>query len=131
MLCWGTITLSNLATCTEEIISWMDSNKLKLNTDKTEIMVTGVPSVLSQVSEKSINIDHCEIYFQNSVRYLGVKQDPVLTMKDQVSSVCSACYLELRRIATIKKFLNRYATAKLVSAGVLSRLDYCNGCTGP
>ena len=122
-----TIALSNLASCTEDIISWMDSNKLKLNTDKTEIMVVGIQSVLSQVSEKSITLDNYEISFQRSVKYLGIKLDPVLSMKDQVSSVCSACYLELRRISSIKKFLNRDAITKLVSACVLSRLDYCNG----
>ena len=56
-----------------------------------------------------------------------MKLDPVLTMNDYVSSVCSACYLELRSISSIKQFLNRDAITKLVSACVLSRLDYCNG----
>ena len=39
---------------------------------------------------------------------------------------CSACYFELRRLASIRRFLTSTATATLVSAFVLSRIDYCN-----
>ena len=44
-------------------------------------------------------------------------------------SVCMSDSLsvhELRRIASIKKFLPREAVVKLVTSTVLSRLDYCN-----
>ena len=36
------------------------------------------------------------------------------------------CYFELRRLAYIRRFLTSTATASLVSAFVLSRIDYCN-----
>ena len=36
------------------------------------------------------------------------------------------CYFELRRLASICRFLTSTATATLVSAFVLSRIDYCN-----
>ena len=36
------------------------------------------------------------------------------------------CYIELRRLASIRRFLTSTATATLVSAFVLSRIDYCN-----
>ena len=35
-------------------------------------------------------------------------------------------YFELRRLASIRRFLTSTATATLVSAFVLSRIDYCN-----
>ena len=47
-------------------------------------------------------------------------------MKNQISSVCRSCFLELRRIASIKKYLNKEALITLISTKVLSRLDYCN-----
>ena len=34
--------------------------------------------------------------------------------------------MELRRLASIRRFLTSTATATLVSAFVLSRIDYCN-----
>ena len=36
------------------------------------------------------------------------------------------CYFELRRLASIRRFLTSTATATLVSAFVMSRIDYCN-----
>ena len=118
--------ISDLAECTNDVLKWMNNNKLKLNTDKTEIMKVGVTSCLSRVSEKSMTVDGSNIMFQDNVKYLGVKLDSTLSMKNQVSSVCRSCFLELRRIASIKKYLSRDAITKLVISNVLSRLDYCN-----
>ena len=43
-----------------------------------------------------------------------------------VSNIARTCYFELRRLAYIRRFLTSTATATLVSAFVLSRIDYCN-----
>ena len=43
-----------------------------------------------------------------------------------VSNIARSCYFELRRLASIRRFLTSTATAILVSAFVLSRIDYCN-----
>ena len=104
----------------------MDSNKLKLNPDKTEVIKVGVPSCLRQIKDNSIELEDSSIDFQQCVKYLGVKLDSTLTMKDHISSVCRACFLELRRIASIRQYLSREAVTKLVSASILSRIDYCN-----
>ena len=47
-------------------------------------------------------------------------------MNAHVSNIARTCYLELRRLASIRRFLTSTATATLVSAFVLSRIDYCN-----
>ena len=47
-------------------------------------------------------------------------------MNAHVSNVAQTCYFELRRLASIRRFLTSTATATLVSAFVLSRIDYCN-----
>ena len=43
-----------------------------------------------------------------------------------VSNIARTCYFELRRLASIHRFLTSTATATLVSAFVLSRIDYCS-----
>ena len=43
-----------------------------------------------------------------------------------VSNIARTCYLELRRLASIRRFQRSTASATLVSAFVLSRIDYCN-----
>ena len=47
-------------------------------------------------------------------------------MNAHVSNIARTCYFELRRLASIRRFLTGTATATLVSAFVLSRIDYCN-----
>ena len=49
-----------------------------------------------------------------------------LTMNAHVSNISRTCYFELRRLASIRRFLTCTATATLVSAFVLSRIDCCN-----
>ena len=47
-------------------------------------------------------------------------------MNAHVTNIARTCYFELRRLETIRRFLTNTATATLVSAFVLSRIDYCN-----
>ena len=74
----------------------------------------------------SITIVNAEIPFKQSVRNLGFTLDCHLTMNAHVSNIAQTCYFELRRLASICRFLTSTATATLVSAFVLSRIDYCS-----
>ena len=43
-----------------------------------------------------------------------------------ISTGCLYAYMEIRRISSIRQFLTGEAITTLVSAFVLSKLDYCN-----
>ena len=60
------------------------------------------------------------------MKNLGFTLDCHLTKNAHVSNIARTCYFELRRLASIRRFLTSTATAILVSAFVLSRIDYCN-----
>ena len=47
-------------------------------------------------------------------------------MNGHVSNIARTCYSELRRLASIRRFLTSTATATLVSAFALSKIDYCS-----
>ena len=47
-------------------------------------------------------------------------------MNAHVTNIALTCYYELRRLSYIRRFLKSTATATLVSAFALSRIDYCN-----
>ena len=47
-------------------------------------------------------------------------------MNAHVANIARTCYFELRRLASIRRFQTSTATATLVSAFALSRIDYCN-----
>ena len=47
-------------------------------------------------------------------------------MNANVSNIARICYFKLCRLASIRRFMTSIATATLVSAFALSRIDYCN-----
>ena len=66
------------------------------------------------------------ISFTRAVKNLGVTLDNHLEMEDHVYATIRASNFQLRRIASIRQYITADAAATLVSAYILSRLDYCN-----
>ena len=97
-----------------------------VNTYKTGVMAVGTSSRLSRVDCNSASIGGSKIPFKTSVKDLGVQIDQTLSMQDQISSVCRASFLDLRRLASIRPYLSERTSARLVAALITSRLDYCN-----
>ena len=117
-------TVLQLENCLKDIRSWMSSNFLKLNTDKTEVMLF-LPrgKVLDQIP---VTVDGSSIEPSTAVRNLGVIFDQHLTMEKQVNSVARSCFFHLRNIGRLRNCLTIDATKSLVNGLVTSRLDYCN-----
>ena len=99
----------------------------KLNDNKTELMlVTSERTKHLHNLPTSITMGNAQIPFKQSVRNFGFTLDCHLTMNAHVSKIARTCYFELRCLASIHRFLTSTATAALVSAFVLSRIDYCS-----
>ena len=119
--------LHSIQSCISDFKAWATANMLKLNDSKTELMlVTSRRSKHLHYLPTSITIGNAQIPFKQSVRNLGFTLDCHLTMNAHVSNIARTCYFELSRLASIRRFLTSTATAILVSAFVLSRIDYCN-----
>ena len=98
---------SNIQSCISDTLSWMQSNKLKLNTEKKpEMMLVGSSVRISSVGCESADIGGSCIPFQTTVTYLGVHLDQTLSKKQHISSLCRTTFLALRRIASIRPFLS-------------------------
>ena len=69
---------------------------------------------------------NAQISSKQSVNNLGFTLDCHLTTNAHVSNISRTCYYELRRLASIRRFLTSTATATLVSAFVFARIDCCN-----
>ena len=106
----------------------MTNYKLQLNRDKTEMMFIAPNKSLCSDSVPSTIMfdDGTAIQVSDTVRNLGVVLDKSLSFEQQVSAICRMCYLELRRISSIRHLLSVEATKTLICSFVLSRLDYCN-----
>ena len=117
----------DVQSCGESVKVWMTNNKLKMNQEKTDIIPVATEHKLKSISNQS-NLLFCgsSISFSSSVRNLGVFLDSTLSMETHINRLRRTLFLELRRIGHIRPYLSLNATKKLVSAFVLSRMDYCN-----
>ena len=105
----------------------MTDNELKLNDDKTEVMIISSSRMSTALSiPESFDIGNGSVPFSDTVKNLGVTLDCHLSLKTHVLNLVRTANFELRRISSIRRLLTTEATATLVSAFILSRLDYCN-----
>ena len=117
--------LHSTQSCISDVKGWATANMLKLNDNKTGLMlVTSKRTKHLHSLPTSITIGNAQFPFKQSVKKLGFALDCHLTMKAHVSNTARTCYIELRRLASIRRFLTNTATATLVSAFVLSRIVY-------
>ena len=112
--------------CIEDVKIWMDSNKLKLNNDKTELIIFKNKHQIKDHIHETICINEIEIQPSCKIKNLGVVFDEDLTMTPHVKAVCKAITFQLSKIASIRKFITIDATKTLVTSLILSRFDYCN-----
>ena len=119
--------IQSMQECILDVRSWMTYNKLRLNDDKTETLLISSPRMSSSCSvPDSLLVGDTPVAFTKSARNLGVVLDSNLSMHEHMVSLIRTVNLELRRISAIRHLLSVQATQTLVSAFVLSRIDYCN-----
>ena len=114
----------------EEVIghvrAWMSKNMLKLNTNKTELLVISDKKHLEDLKEVRLNVGNDIISPVNSARNIGVIFDSTLSLVPHITSSARSAMFHLHNIGKIRKYLSQDAAAQLVHSLVTSRLDYGN-----
>jgi hypothetical protein len=118
----------HLCHCITEVRDWCASRRLQLNALKTELQWFGSRANLRKLSSTDLTLSVGDDVIKpvTVVRNLGVYLDAELTMKQHISRIVSSCFFQLRRLRQIRRSAGEEVTKRLVTALVLSRLDYCN-----
>ena len=119
-------TVRRIKNCIRDIKAFLTSRKLKLNDDKTEVVVFASPNNQHKFSLSELMIGDSNIVPSPSARDIGVIFDSEMTMKKQVISVCRAAYFQLYNISQIRATLTQKSAETLVLSLVISKLDYGN-----
>ena len=114
----------SLEKCILEVKDWMEKNKLKLNEEKTEVVLINPKNY--DVNISSLKIGDEDIIFNEKAKNLGVYLDKDLNMNFQITNLSKAIYLEIRKLKHISKFVSNSCLKTLAASFILSRLDYCN-----
>ena len=112
--------------CISDIHTWMRTNLLKLNDEKTEFLIIGTKQQLSKVKTTSISVGQDEIPCSETARNLGYYYDQHMKNSAHINKLVSSLNVTLRRILKIRNNIDYDTTKILLQAMVLSRLDYCN-----
>ena len=115
-----------VSTCIAEVATWMRSNRLQLNTSKTEIIWCSSERRQQQIPITSLTVGADAVIPVNSVRNLGIHINSDLSMRIHISKTVSSCFSALRQIRSIRRSITRPVLLTLVSSLVLTKLDY--GC---
>ena len=103
----------------------MNIQFLKINPEKTEIILFRPKSLRQHVIIGGTMIEDKCIRFSREVKNVGVWLDCEMKMDKHVNKIVSYCYKLLKDIGRIRNILSMKHTEMLVHA-VISRLDYCN-----
>ena len=116
---------SKIEACVPDIDEWMTSNMLKMNRDKTELLVLSARH-LPQPPIFSVSVCSEVVTPSNYVRNIGMLLDCGMSMEQHITEVCKSGFYHLRNIRRIRKYLSKSAATTLVHAFITSRLDYGN-----
>lgn len=115
-----------LENCLSNISSWMCRNMLKLNEDKTELIIFSPKHLNCHIPDLKLKVGNSIISSVPIVKNLGVYFDSHLTNEKQVSAIIRSCHFHICNIGRIRRFITTSACKTLVNALVTSRLDYGN-----
>ena len=106
--------------------SWMSSNRLCLNNNKTQLIWLGSKHLLSKIDYSILNSHFPGVVFQSCVKNLGVILDSSLSFADHLSRLTRISFYHLKQLRVIRSSLSLETAKALTHAFIASRLDYCN-----
>ena len=118
--------ITQLQQCISNIKTWMDGNRLRMNSSKTEFLIVGSRQQLQKTNTCKLDVNGDLIDRSHCIKYLGVEVDENLNFKNQISYKCKVAMGNFYRLKQIRGILTKQSAKVLACCLVLSHLDYAN-----
>ena len=86
------LLVQRIETCSGNVKKWMTDNKLKMNNEKTEILLCGPKKYVESSDCDHICIEGENISFYDNARNLGVYFDYAFSMQHHVKQLCESLF---------------------------------------
>ena len=116
-------TIELLESSLQNINSLMSSNRLQMNTSKTEFMMIGSRKKLSKCVANHIKVCNDMVVKSEIIRLLGKWIDSNLNLKTNITKKCQTSVLNIFRIKHIRRYPTQDACEVLVLGLVMSHFD--------
>jgi len=117
---------NSITNCVDDVARWMRSNRLQLNTAKTEIMWSTTGQRSHQLPQLPLRVGTDEVMPASVVRDLGIYIVSNVSMRSQVTKTVSACFAVMRQLRSVRRSVPRSVLQSLVTLLILTRLDHGN-----
>ena len=87
--------------CFQLIAEWMNTFFLKLNPNKTKILLVVPPSLKNSIVIRGTYLDEKCIRFVHSAKNLGVILDEELSFKEQIKKLVKSSFLTIHKLSAI------------------------------
>jgi len=107
---------TRISACIGEVAGWMRSNRLQLNSSKTEIPWLATSRRLHQLPRIPLRVGADFVVPSNVVGDLGILIDSDVSMRSHVTRSVSICLSVLRQLRTIRRSVSRSVIQSLVTS---------------
>jgi len=118
---------STLFGCVNDVADRMQSNRLQLNAGNMELLWCTTCQRQNQLPTATLTVGSATVAPVSSVCDLDIFVDSDLVMHTHVCRTVSRCFAALRQLRSIRHLVSATVFQSLVTALVLSQLDYGNG----
>ena len=105
-------------------MGWLHSNRLQINTAKTEVLWCTSSLRQHQIPQTPIRVGSDAILPAASVRNLGIHLDSDVSMKTHITKTVSSCFAVLRQIRSVRRSVTKPVLLSLVISLILSQSEH-------
>jgi hypothetical protein len=118
--------LFKLSRCLQELQTWLATNKLMMNPEKTEFFIVASQVHYTRLQHLNFHLGDAVINPSTSIRNLGAVFDPQMKMTANVTQLSRSLNFQIRNLCRIRRYLDSNTCHNAVRSLILSRLDYCS-----
>ena len=98
-------------------------DNLKLNDEKTELLIIGTPQKLEKIVITHIRVGNTNIHPVAVARNLGSWLDANASMTEHISKSCSSSFHDLNNLRRIRKYLSKKSAKSSIHDFITIRRD--------
>ena len=112
------LVIEELEISSSILFKWLQTNYMKVNTDKSHLLLSGNASLTS-------NIDNNLIESENEQVLLGVTIDSNLSFEKHINNLCKKASQKLNALARISGYINLQKRRVIMKSFITSQFGYC------
>lgn len=106
------------------VLTWMDTNGMKLNIGKTQLIVLGNSHNVSKIGQISMDMNGVTILSQDSIKSLGITIDSKLSWYKHINELSRNYHFVAKSLYPLKPVLSQQNYLKVINACLISLVNY-------